>query len=56
MPQKKRQLNNKSQPEVFVQTARALECDESEEVFDKALKKIGGRQPAPPPKKRKRSA
>ncbi len=40
----------------FAVVARALECDESEETFDKALKKIGGRQTAPLPKKRKRSA
>lgn len=39
-----------SQGEKFIDTARALGCDESEERFDAALKKIAA---APPPPKEK---
>jgi hypothetical protein len=33
------------QPKNFVDAARALECDESEERFDAALKKIAAHKP-----------
>ena len=45
---------SKSQHASFKETARALGCDESEAVFDKALGKIGKATPEPKPSKRKR--
>jgi hypothetical protein len=40
--------NSKSaQSKRFIHAARALECDESEERFDAALKKIGAYKPPP---------
>jgi hypothetical protein len=35
----------------FVDAARALGCDESEERFDEALKKVAAHKPPPPPQK-----
>jgi hypothetical protein len=37
---KKPKLTDKRQSERFRETARALECDESEETFERAFKKI----------------
>lgn len=39
------------QHRAFKETARALECDESEKAFDKALKKLGS-SPSEKPKGR----
>lgn len=39
--------NHKAQSEAFVETARALECDESEKRFDEALKKVARHKPQP---------
>lgn len=36
---------HKDQSRAFVDAARALECDESEERFDAALKKIAAHKP-----------
>jgi hypothetical protein len=36
---------SKSQSVAFVDAARALECDESEERFDAALKKVAAHKP-----------
>jgi hypothetical protein len=38
-----------SEPKSFVDAARALECDESEERFDAALTKIAAQQPTRSP-------
>lgn len=35
----------KAQLEAFVEAARALECDESEERFDETLKKVAQHKP-----------
>jgi hypothetical protein len=37
--------SDKSQVGTFVKAARALECDESEERFDAALRKIAAHKP-----------
>ncbi len=39
-PKSKPQMTDKAQSERFRKTARELECDESEEAFVQALKKI----------------
>jgi hypothetical protein len=48
--------SNKTQPEKFRELARELECDESEEHFDRALKRVAD-SPSPDsnkaPKKKK---
>jgi hypothetical protein len=36
---------SKDQSAAFVEIARALECDESEERFDEALKKVARHKP-----------
>jgi hypothetical protein len=41
----KRPLEQKSQQTAFLDAARALECDESEERFDAALKKVAAHKP-----------
>jgi hypothetical protein len=38
--------DKKSQLEKFKQTARDLECDESEEAFERKLKKVAKEKPA----------
>jgi len=43
-----------SQIRAFKETARALECDESEEAFDKALGNIGRATPESKPARAKR--
>lgn len=40
------------QVQAFKETARALECDESEKAFDKALKKLGDQRAGKPAKSR----
>jgi hypothetical protein len=40
-----RTASKKSQVGTFVQAARSLECDESEERFDAALRKIAAHKP-----------
>jgi hypothetical protein len=49
MPRIKTQATtaNNNQLKRFVESARALECDESEERFDTALRKIGAYKPPP---------
>lgn len=49
----KRKHDNSAQAEVFVEAARALECDESEQRFNEALGKIARHKPKPdkPPEK-----
>jgi anti-sigma factor RsiW len=44
-------LRKKSQIQKFRETARALECDESEAAFDRALKRVA--KASPPPKESK---
>lgn len=54
MPHKSRQKSeSQSQRQRFVETARALECDEDEAAFDAALKKIGSAKVATPKDKAK---
>jgi hypothetical protein len=50
----KRDGADKAQVAKFVQTARALECDESEKTFDSALGKIGRAPAQPKPAKPKK--
>lgn len=44
----------KKQVTKFVQAARKLECDESEEAFDKKLRQIAKQKPPEKPKKKRR--
>jgi hypothetical protein len=57
MAAKKIRLNEGDQHKAFKDAARNLDCDESEESFDRALGKIGkakiAAEPKPPAKKRK---
>jgi hypothetical protein len=48
----KRKDGEKSQQRSFVEAARSLECDESEERFDAALRKIAAHKP---PKEKRES-
>jgi hypothetical protein len=41
----KTKVNSQSQRERFEEVARSLECDESEERFDAALRKIAAHKP-----------
>lgn len=50
MTPKKNSKSDEEQSRSFIETARKLECDESEERFDEALKKVAK---APPHKKTK---
>lgn len=43
----------KPQPERFIETARALECDEDKERFEEKLGKIAKAKPTQPQPKRK---
>lgn len=52
--QKKEAAKPGDQIEAFKQAARVLECDESEEAFNRALKKIGKSKPAVKSPKRRR--
>jgi hypothetical protein len=55
MAEKSDRNQEKSQSERFKQAARELGCDESEERFDRALKKVAKPVPkAAEPKKRER--
>jgi hypothetical protein len=47
-----KQTKRNSQTEKFIEAARALECDESEERFDAALAKVARHKP--PDKKSER--
>lgn len=38
----------KSQPQRFKEAARELGCEDSEEAFDEALKKVAKHKPLPP--------
>lgn len=38
---------NKTQSDAFIEAARALECDESEQRFNEALGKIARHKPKP---------
>jgi hypothetical protein len=49
-PKNKPQMTDKAQSERFLQTARELGCDESEEAFERVFEKIV------PPKKRDQSS
>jgi hypothetical protein len=42
---KERTIYNRSQRERFEDAARSLECDESEERFDAALRKVAAHKP-----------
>lgn len=42
----KKNVESDAQGDVFIDAARALECDESEERFDAALKKVAAHKPA----------
>lgn len=53
MPIKKRSPIEGTQSERFIETARKLECDESEERFDEALKKVAGHPHKAKPKPKK---
>lgn len=46
---------DKSQRERFIEAARDLGCDEDEEAFDKALRKIASEKPPASVQKRKRA-
>jgi len=50
----KRRILKASQSRAFKEVAQALDCDESEEAFDRALGKIGKATPEPKPAKQKR--
>jgi hypothetical protein len=41
----KKNVESDLQGDVFIEAARALECDESEERFDAALKKVAAHKP-----------
>jgi hypothetical protein len=41
----KKNVESDAQGDVFIDAARALECDESEERFDAALKKVAAHKP-----------
>lgn len=43
--QKKRKVINDGQSKAFAEAAKSLECDESEERFDKTLKKVAQHKP-----------
>lgn len=45
-------LDNKTQADKFRELARELECDESEERFDRALKRVAE---SPPPEREDKS-
>ena len=45
MGDKKIKAVQASQRQAFVEAARSLECDESEERFDAALKKVAAHKP-----------
>jgi hypothetical protein len=49
------QADTREQHERFVEVARDLGCDEDEEAFDKALKKIASEKPPASVQKRKRT-
>jgi hypothetical protein len=42
--------DNKDQSSAFIEAARALECDESEDRFDAALRKVGKAKLTHPPR------
>lgn len=46
----KRPKKDDTQSAAFVEAAKALECDESEERFDEALAKVARHKPVEPPK------
>lgn len=50
---KKHSNDASAQFESFKEAARALECDESEERFDEALKKVARHKPTNEPKAKK---
>ena len=45
MAKPKGNVESDAQGRVFIDAARALECDESEERFDAALRKIAAQKP-----------
>ncbi len=48
---KKAKQNPTEQHQRFIETARALECDEDKERFEEKLKRIATAKPKPKPKK-----
>ena len=54
MPAKNKSVDGKSQHERFIETARALECDEDKERFEEKLRRIATAKPkiAKPQKKK----
>jgi hypothetical protein len=51
MPNRSTRIKSQTQIQSFKEAARSLECDESEETFDKALGKMGRSKPVPPKKR-----
>jgi hypothetical protein len=45
MPAKNKSVDGKSQHERFIETARALECDEDKERFEEKLRRIATAKP-----------
>jgi len=45
MSDQKHNARNPNQEQQFIEAARALECDESEERFDETLKKVARHKP-----------
>jgi len=52
MTQDKRKQDQSDQAKRFIETARALECDEDKERFEAKLKRIASAKPTPPAKPR----
>jgi hypothetical protein len=52
MPKPSKPREAKSQHERFVETARALECDEDKDRFEEKLKQIAKAKPTKPKKDR----
>jgi pyruvate-formate lyase len=48
MPPRKTENSKESQSDRFIETARALECDEDKERFEEKLKRIAKAKPKPP--------
>jgi len=53
VPKSSKPTEAKSQRERFIETARALECDEDEAAFEEKLKRIATAKPKQPTPRRK---
>ena len=51
-----KRTEDKAQSRIFTEAARELGCEDSEERFDAALKRVAGQKESPesPPKKRRK--